>query len=142
MLDERHCRSHRGVAMDALALRVDIIMKVWAKTKEFFEGKFLVVRRDGTVPAWPHFVLGARDPCSSKALLAYAREAERIGLDLDYCKSVVELANDFDQCRRLIGNGDPDSGPHRKDDPWVIDAMRGRLPTMIEVRRDMNKDKS
>ena len=29
------------------------------KTKE---GKFLVTRRDGTIPKWPHFVLGGRDP--------------------------------------------------------------------------------
>lgn len=36
-------------------------MKIWAKTSEFSEGKFLVVRRDGSIPCWPHFVLGARE---------------------------------------------------------------------------------
>lgn len=33
------------------------------------EGKYLVQRRDGTVPDWPWFVLGARDPiapCKTK----------------------------------------------------------------------------
>ena len=34
-------------------------MKILAKWKEFSEGKFLVVRRDGSIPWWPHFVLGA-----------------------------------------------------------------------------------
>jgi hypothetical protein len=28
-------------------------MKIWAKTSEFSEGKFLVVRRDGSIPCWP-----------------------------------------------------------------------------------------
>ena len=39
-------------------------MKILAKTEEFSEGKFLVVRRDGSIPHWPHFVLGARDPAA------------------------------------------------------------------------------
>ena len=46
-------------------------MKIWDKTEEFKEGKFLVVRRDGSVPHWPHFVLGARDPGAPTALRAY-----------------------------------------------------------------------
>jgi hypothetical protein len=33
-------------------------MKIWAKTEEFSEGKYLVVHRDGTTPDWPHFVIG------------------------------------------------------------------------------------
>jgi hypothetical protein len=32
-------------------------MKVWVKTEIAPEGKYLVVRRDGTIPSWPHFVL-------------------------------------------------------------------------------------
>jgi len=54
-------------------------MKLWAKTTEFSEGKFLVVRRDGSIPAWPHFVIGARDPAAPVALRAYADAAERLG---------------------------------------------------------------
>lgn len=104
-------------------------MKIWAKTKEFSEGKFLVVRRDGTIPTWPHFVLGARDPAVPFALRAYADEAARLGMDPEYCNSVRELADDFDAYRTDAGNGDPDSGPHRVDNPFVLDLMRngGRI---------------
>lgn len=112
-------------------------MKIWAKTKEFFEGKFLVVRRDGTVPHWPHFVLGARDPAAPKALEAYARECERIGLDLEYCSSILQLAADFANYRLDHGRGDPDAPPHRKDNPDVIAAMRGhdtRISVFVDKR--------
>lgn len=99
-------------------------MRIWAKTKEFSEGKFLVVRRDGTIPSWPHFVLGARDPAVPVALRAYAVEARRLGFDEEYCSSVEELACDFESYRTHHGDGDPDSGPHRTDDPAIIDLMR------------------
>jgi hypothetical protein len=100
-------------------------MKIWAKTKEFFEGKFLVIRRDGTVPHWPHFVIGARDPHAPAALRAYARAARDGGIDAEYVESVMELAKDFERYRADHGDGDPDSPPHRTDDPNVISAMRG-----------------
>jgi hypothetical protein len=83
-------------------------MKIWAKTKEFFEGKFLVVRRDGTVPAWPHFVIGARDPSAPAALRAYADDAASRGLDAAYVESVRELARDFEAYRACEGDGDPE----------------------------------
>jgi hypothetical protein len=104
-------------------------MRVWAKDPDGKapEGKFLVVRRDGTVPRWPHFVLGARDPCASKALRAYADEAELLGFDPAYVESVREVADDFVHYRTAHGDGDPDAGPHRKDDPQVIHAMRGEF---------------
>lgn len=105
-------------------------MKIWAKTEEFSEGKFLVVRRDGSVPHWPHFVLGARDPAAPKALLAYARECERIGLDHAFVSSVIELAKDFSNYRLEEGAGDPDAPPHRRDDLAVIRAMRGEDATI------------
>ncbi len=99
-------------------------MKPWVLTEEFSEGKFLVVRRDGTIVEWPHFVLGGKDPCSPKALLAYAREAERVGYDLDYAKGVIEVAKLLGEFRKEHGDGDPDAGPHRTDDPRIIKAMR------------------
>jgi hypothetical protein len=101
-------------------------MKVWAKTDgEVREGKFLVVRRDGSIPCWPHFVLGARDPATPIALRAYAHECNRLGLDPAYCQSVFDLADDFDAYRKREGNGDADAGPHRKDNPEVIKVMQG-----------------
>lgn len=121
-------------------------MKVWAKTQEFSEGKFLVVRRDGTVPAWPHYVLGARDPAAPAAMRAYADEAQRLteegeaDYDPEYVASLRELADDFDRYREAAGPGDPDAPPHRTDDPAVIAAMTG-LPSTISVRPGPNKPK-
>jgi hypothetical protein len=112
------------------------MVKVWAKDPDGKapEGKFLVVRRDGTVPAWPHFVMGARDPCVPIALRAYAAKAQSLKYDPDYVLSILDLARDFEAYRAEHGNGDPDAGPHRKDDPDVIDAMRGNNATLY-VRR-------
>jgi len=100
-------------------------MKIWIKTKEYFEGKFLVVRRDGTIPSWPHFVLGARDPAVPAALLAYAAKATELGFDPEYIASVRELADDFERYRLRAGPGDPDAVPHRIDNSAVIELMRG-----------------
>lgn len=115
-------------------------MRIWAKTKEFNEGKFLVVRRDGTVPDWPHFVLGARDPAAPAALRAYADAASKAGLDAEYVSSIFDLADDFDRYRAAAGEGDADAAPHRTDDPAVITAMREHEGT-ITVRRGPNKRK-
>lgn len=110
-------------------------MKIWAKTKEFSEGKFLVVRRDGSVPHWPHFVLGARDPAAPVALRAYAAACSANCLDPEYVRSIHELADDFERYREAQGDGDPDAPPHRTDDGNVIDAMRGSF-ALIAVRPD------
>lgn len=111
-------------------------MKIWAKTKEFSEGKFLVVRRDGSVPHWPHFVLGARDPFASIALRAYVAAARDSGFfDPEYADSILELANDFERYRAAQGDGDPNAPPHRTDHPDVIRAMRGENVTFA-VRPD------
>ena len=111
-------------------------MKIWAKTKEWAEGKFLVVRRDGTVPHWPHFVLGARDPYAPAALRAYAQAVWLAQGDEEYARSVMDLADDFDAYRAGHGYGDPEAPPHRTDDQQVIKAMRGG-PTSILVKPDM-----
>ena len=107
-------------------------MKLWVKTKEFSEGKFLVIRRDGTIPLWPNFVIGARDPAAVAALQAYAIKAEQLGYDPEYVASVRELVSDFEAYRAAEGDGDPESPPHRTDDPNVIDAMSGRKQ-MVDV---------
>ena len=98
-------------------------MKLWVMTEEYSEGKYLVVRRDGTVPTWPHFVIGGDDPCAPFALRAYADEAERREFDPEYVESLRVLANNFAQ--RTGGKADPDAGPHRVDNPAVIKLMRG-----------------
>jgi hypothetical protein len=117
-------------------------MKIWAKTEEFSEGKFLVVRRDGSVPHWPHFVIGARDPAAPEALRAYADIAERLGFDPEYVASIRELADDFLAYRAEQGDGDPEAAPHRVDDPNVIEAMRGHEATITVVRDTRNVAKN
>jgi len=98
------------------------------------EGKYLVKRRDGTVVEWPSFVLGARDPHAVAALEAYADSlfstADR-SMDLaeqqaltGLAWSVRKLAATFDSYRESHGNGDPERGRHRKDDPATIAEMR------------------
>lgn len=117
-------------------------MKVWAKTDgEVREGKFLVVRRDGSIPCWPHFVMGGRDPAVPAALRAYAAEGERLGYDPAFVNSVRELADDYDAYRAREGNGDADAGPHRKDDPEVIAIMRGSdgAPTLWHETGNVRK---
>lgn len=106
-------------------------MKIWAKTSDFSEGKFLVVRRDSSIPAWPHFVLGARDPAAPSALRAYAIDAEWRGMDKEFVASIRELACDFEAYRKEHGDGDPDAPPHRTDDPAVLAAMRHGLCSHI-----------
>lgn len=97
-------------------------MRLWRKAGN--GGKFLVLRRDGSVPDWPAFVMGARDPAAPTALRAYADEAERLGKDPEFVDDIRVLAIDFEQYRQQHGNGDPDAPPHRKDLPIIIEMMK------------------
>lgn len=96
---------------------------LWRNSDKAPEGKYLVQRRDGTVPAWPYFVIAAADPAAPKALRAYAKECERIALDGDYIHDLRVLASEFEQWRMAHGSGDPDAPPHRTDDPAIIEKM-------------------
>jgi hypothetical protein len=99
------------------------------------EGKYLVKRRDGTVPPWPSFVLGGADPIAAVALRAYAGEclrllardpdkAAQLGLTQEFACDVYAFADEFDRWREVHGQGDPGMGPHRKDDPATIEEMK------------------
>jgi hypothetical protein len=97
---------------------------LWRDNPATPEGKYLVKRRDGTIPEWPHFTLGAKDPCAPAALRAYAREADRLGLDPTYAMSVLNLATEWEEYRASFGQGDPDRGRYRQDDPAIIEEMK------------------
>ena len=71
---------------------------LWRKNPETPEGKYLVKRRDGSIPEWPNFVIGAKDPAAPAALRAYAKEAERLGYNTAYVVDLYDLA---DQIRAL-----------------------------------------
>jgi hypothetical protein len=60
-----------------------------------FGKKYIVVRADGTLPEWPYFVLGAKDPAASSTLRAYASTALGINGDEVYHANVKELSQRF-----------------------------------------------
>jgi len=99
------------------------------------EGKYLVQRRDGTVPEWPNFVLGAPDPIAEVALTAYAVEVRRILMEDPAEAKALRLTEEFHMglVRRIAvfrrwreshGKSDPGAGRHRKDDPATVEKMR------------------
>lgn len=96
---------------------------LWYKDPKTRGGKYLVTRRDGTNPSWPHFVLGARDPAAPACLRAYADEAEHLGFDPQYVADVRSMAAEFEDYRMSNGTGDPDAPRHRTDDPSTIEKM-------------------
>lgn len=97
---------------------------LWRNNPETPGGKYLVKRRDGTIPEWPYFVIGGADPAASVALRAYADEAERLGMDARYVADVRELASDFEDYLAEHASGDPDAPRHRKDDPATVAEMQ------------------
>jgi hypothetical protein len=103
-------------------------MRLWRKASDEGKlpggGKFLVLRRDGTVPDWPAFVLGARDPAAPAALHAYATRAAELGKDPAFVADIHVLADEFELYRSTHGEGDPDAPPHRKDLPIIIEMMK------------------
>ena len=101
--------------------------RLWRNTEGTREGKYLVTRRDGTIPAWPYFVIAASDPAAPRALLAYADAAEEVGMDPEYVQDIRDLAVRFDDYRWSHDAGDPDAPRHRTDDPETIEKMRGAL---------------
>jgi hypothetical protein len=101
-----------------------IMHGLWRDDPRTPEGKYLVKRRDGTIPEWPHFTIGAKDPCAPAALRAYAEEARSRGLTAGYADAVERLANEFATYREAHGDGDPDRGRHRMDDPETVAQMR------------------
>lgn len=99
---------------------------LWRNNPETPEGKYLVKRRDGTIPEWPSLTIGAKDPAAPAALRAYADEAKRLGFNAQYVTDMLALADEFEQYRLTHGAGDPDRGRHRRDDPVIVAEMRQR----------------
>lgn len=87
------------------------------------EGKYLVQRRDATVPPWPWFVLGASDPAAPEAIIAYALKCRVLGKDPQYVADLLDLAAEFEGRRQRNGEGDPDAPRHRVDDPAIVALM-------------------
>jgi hypothetical protein len=97
--------------------------RLWRNTENTREGKYLVTRRDGTIPQWPYFVIAASDPAAPAALFAYAQRCEKLCMDPEYVADLKQLASDFGIWRGQHGEGDPDAPRHRTDDPETIAKM-------------------
>lgn len=99
--------------------------------------KYMVVRRDGTVPKWPAFVMGARDPYAPTGLRAYAHAVEIIATppDDDYVRDILRLADEFDAYRSVHGTSDPEAPKHRTDHYAVLTAMKG-YNSYVSVKPD------
>lgn len=97
---------------------------LWRYNETTPEGKFMVYRRDGSVPEWPWLVLGAKDPAAAVAIRAYADDAERRGWDSEYVADCRQLAAHFENWQTLNGVGDPTKPPERVGDPATVERMR------------------
>lgn len=111
------------------------------------EGKYpVLLRRDGTVPEWEWFVLGARDPAAPAGIRAYADEAEHLGFDPAYVNGLRKMATSWEAGQKAEADervdraratrymddplnwsltelpkpADPDGPRHRTDDPRVL----------------------
>ena len=96
---------------------------LWRDNPETRGGKYLVQRRDGTVPEWPWFVLGARDKAAQAGLRAYADEAEKLGYDPAYVAGIRRSIEEWRRHELAFGAGDPDGAPHREDDPVIATKL-------------------
>lgn len=96
---------------------------LFSKSQGIKGGKYLVQRRDGTVPQWPYLVMGAADPVAPTAIRAYADKAEELNLDPQYVADLRSLADEFDTWREAHPLGDPDGKRHRVDDPSIVARM-------------------
>lgn len=96
---------------------------LWAHRNDIKGGKYLVLRRDNTVLSGPYFVLGPRDSAARWAMRAYSVAAWFHGMDWRFVKSCWHHAGLMTTYRKSHGDGDPDRGPHRKDDPAVVSRM-------------------
>lgn len=113
---------------------------LWRNETGTREGKYLVKRRDGTIPAWAWFVLGERDPAAPAALRAYANEAERLGMDPKFVADIRAMSLEWDaaQAGGLTPLGNPDAGRHRVDDPATIAEMSivGTGAALVDLAAD------
>jgi hypothetical protein len=87
--------------------------------------KFLVRRRDGSIPEWPWLVMGARDPAAPAAIRFYANACFQLQMDPEYVSDLYKLADEWDAYRHEHGNGDPDAAVHRTDDPDIAALLDG-----------------
>jgi len=92
--------------------------------------KYLIVRKDGSIPRWPAFVLGAADPAAVVALHAYADECERQGMMSHYIRDVRRIADEF---QAFPGESEPDQPDQRRDCEFVHRLLEQQQESIVEV---------
>lgn len=97
---------------------------LWKNNPDTPGGKYLVQRRDGSVPDAPYFVMLASDPAVPAALMAYADKCRGLNMDPQYVADLEDLAGEFELWRRENRTGDPDAPRHREDDPETVARMK------------------
>lgn len=78
-------------------------------------GKYTVLRRNGTQVEWPNFVIGAKDPMAKIALTAYANEAEKQGMDPEFVSDVRKMILEFESYKASHGTSQPDLAPENEE---------------------------
>lgn len=91
------------------------------------EGKYLVIRRDGSIPSWPCFVLGGRDPYVPAALEAYAKAVRDTGGNEEYAQLVEQRATDFRLYAQSVGYSRPEEPNQFIEHEGVARAMRAEV---------------
>lgn len=93
-----------------------------------WQGKYLLVRRDGTSPHWNNlaFVLGPRDPHAQVAVIAYVESMMKDPKhDKAYCEALLRLAESYDDYQSEHGLGEPAAHPWRPEAHDVMTALHG-----------------
>ncbi len=97
---------------------------LWRNQDGTRQGKYLVLRRDGTVPEAPVFVLLASDPAAAATLRNYAGWCRLIGMDAEYVADLLALADEFETWHQAHHTGDPTAPRHRTDNPSTVAMMK------------------
>lgn len=97
------------------------------------DSKYIVTRRDGTVPNWPWFVLGGRDPRAADTVRDYADRCERDGLDPEYVAVCRRRADLMESHLAVHGAGDPGAPLHREDDPTTIAKLQSGGQPFVRI---------
>lgn len=101
-----------------------------------FGKKYIVVRTDGTLPDWPYFVIGAKDPAAASTIRNYASTALAINGDHDYHENVKDLSRRFGVWKAADEHGV--ASPEMPAKEHVLTAITGLFSSLsYEEQRDV-----
>lgn len=83
--------------------------------------KYLVLRRDGTLPPWPYFVLGAADPAAWDTFAFYVERCRELGYSQQYLDELSAIRLNFVK----------PNGPERRPDDGKV--WPGNHPIVFQL---------